>query len=346
MRRRSGEESFFCRKQMKPVDRSTRPTACAIGFFLVFSLLSAICPVPFGHGAIGCSPSSKKNCERWSLPITPTTFLLSAVMTKGWLLLRSTTTVDRTKTRGRPSISWRFTMRKRDGSLLREARRLRTSSGQLERIPDSPFFTFEGTVSSGLIIRSPQNSLSLRIGRYKSIFPKRRAWRNTASGQQKQRSNGGKDRSMAGWFTSTSLCRTITAWRRSISAGSKIFTGSMLPCRMSAISIFTRRKVPSSYPWSNNRRDFSFSTGKGHRVSSLQVKARSRSFTAGFYRWPKSWTGSFQAGKEHYEFECNLSERKTIANWVIGGFAMGIVKGRLVTPNGTLELYGLGELIM
>lgn len=40
------------------------------------------------------------------------------------------------------------------------------------------------------------------------------------------------------------------------------------------------------------------------------------------------------------------SERKRIANWVIGGFSMGIVKGELHYAGKRQPIYGFAELIM
>lgn len=42
----------------------------------------------------------------------------------------------------------------------------------------------------------------------------------------------------------------------------------------------------------------------------------------------------------------SLSYQKRIANWVIGGFSMGIVSGELSYDGRTWSIYGLAELIM
>jgi hypothetical protein len=41
-----------------------------------------------------------------------------------------------------------------------------------------------------------------------------------------------------------------------------------------------------------------------------------------------------------------LSRRKGIANWLIGGFSMGIVSGELSYDGRTWPVHGLAELIM
>ena len=45
-------------------------------------------------------------------------------------------------------------------------------------------------------------------------------------------------------------------------------------------------------------------------------------------------------------FAGRIEDRRTINNWVIGGFSMGIVKGSLVSAHETWTLYGLGEMII
>jgi hypothetical protein len=66
----------------------------------------------------------------------------------------------------------------------------------------------------------------------------------------------------------------------------------------------------------------------------------------GFYRWPAAWRGSFSSGPSPYAFRLELSDPHPVANWLVGGFAMGIVRGTLDTPDGPKPLIGLGELII
>ena len=75
-------------------------------------------------------------------------------------------------------------------------------------------------------------------------------------------------------------------------------------------------------------------------------EATKRKPAIGFYRWPVAWQGNFLSGSSDYTFHLELSAPRTITNWVVGGFAMGIVRGTLDTPDGRKSVVGLGELII
>jgi len=144
---------------MKPVDRSTRRTACAIGFFLIFSLLSAILIL------LSCSLRSRSNRmftlteeELRTLKLTYYSDYFSFIGRDDQGMVAFA--LD--NNRGQDKDSWQaehFVVLHDEKTGWQPAKGsgpYENSSGQLERIPDSPFFTFEGTVSSGLIIRTPR----------------------------------------------------------------------------------------------------------------------------------------------------------------------------------------------
>jgi hypothetical protein len=83
-------------------------------------------------------------------------------------------------------------------------------------------------------------------------------------------------------------------------------------------------------------------------IEGLELSDVSSSFALGFYRWPNRWNGKFVANDVRYSFEISLKEQNTLANWVIGGFAMGVVKGTLTNLESgkSYRLIGLGELII
>jgi hypothetical protein len=94
------------------------------------------------------------------------------------------------------------------------------------------------------------------------------------------------------------------------------------------------------------RQGFLSLDGKSHQVSSLDVSVPDTAFAWGFYRWPMSLAGKFVAGPDPYKITVHVTDKKTIRNRVIGGFSMGILKGRLISPLGTYALNGLGEFIL
>jgi hypothetical protein len=80
--------------------------------------------------------------------------------------------------------------------------------------------------------------------------------------------------------------------------------------------------------------------------NALTIDVVSTTAAAGFYRWPAGWQGTLVSGPSSYAFRLALSDFHLIANWLVGGFAMGIVRGTLDTPDGPKALIGLGELII
>ena len=66
----------------------------------------------------------------------------------------------------------------------------------------------------------------------------------------------------------------------------------------------------------------------------------------GFYTWPKKWEANWSSSKGAGTVHLELSEFNRIANWFIGGFSMGIVRGEVTYMGQTYETYGLVELIM
>ncbi|MGH7255964.1 MAG: hypothetical protein ACREI3_09315, partial [Nitrospirales bacterium] len=77
-----------------------------------------------------------------------------------------------------------------------------------------------------------------------------------------------------------------------------------------------------------------------------QWRVQARNFALGFYRWPMAWEGSWSGRHGFGSVTLGLSDRKVFGNWLIGGFAMGVVRGELTYDGRTYPVYGLAELIM
>jgi hypothetical protein len=71
-----------------------------------------------------------------------------------------------------------------------------------------------------------------------------------------------------------------------------------------------------------------------------------REWALGFYRWPMAWRITWTSPSGPAILTLTQSERKRIANWVIGGFSMGIVRGELEYAGKKQQIYGFAELIM
>jgi hypothetical protein len=85
--------------------------------------------------------------------------------------------------------------------------------------------------------------------------------------------------------------------------------------------------------------------GSGTKLlDDLQVEVVRTKIALGLFRWPNQFTA--QWGGNRSSCSIVLTEPKTISNWIIGGFAMGIVKGSATVDGAVLPVYGLGELLM
>jgi hypothetical protein len=78
----------------------------------------------------------------------------------------------------------------------------------------------------------------------------------------------------------------------------------------------------------------------------LTLSVQDRQHAIGTYSWPMAWQGSWGDISSPTTFTVTLSNRKTISNWGIGGFAMGIIQGHLTYKGRPLTLYGFGELLI
>ncbi len=66
----------------------------------------------------------------------------------------------------------------------------------------------------------------------------------------------------------------------------------------------------------------------------------------GTYRWPTRWHIRWQGSEGLAEASVTPSTRKPLGNWVLAGFSMGIVSGKLSYDGQQIPLYGLAELFM
>ncbi|KAF0190415.1 MAG: hypothetical protein FD165_2739 [Gammaproteobacteria bacterium] len=217
---------------------------------------------------------------------------------------------------------------------------------ELAGIPDSADFTFRDTFADGLVIRSPPNQLELVIQPIDHTL-------TTAKGLSR--------------FSLGTASATLV-WNGRRLEGRVIREYLFLP----AFNRLTRKyagvfdNFHGVYALAGDAGDFYFHDQQGDLLgeltgnrlgfivkdgslspledSEIAVPRATQAF--GFYRWPLAWAGTFTAGDQRYQFELALEQKHNIANWALGGFAMGVVTGQLTTDGATLPVYGLGELII
>lgn len=219
-------------------------------------------------------------------------------------------------------------------------------NGVLEAIPDSPDFTFAGAAEKGIVITSRTNGLVLEVAPLPRILERKRPqglfWLGAAPATLKW-----EGRTIQGRVIFEYLQRD--GWNRltrKYPGQWRDFHGVYLAVEGGGDFYFHRQDPADEEPLTGTVIGFAVGDGKPAVLAELAIEVPRRAQALGFYRWPEAWRGRFRAGAAHGAFDLELTERKVIANWVIGGFAMGIVKGEVTTGGERRAVYGLGELIL
>ncbi len=86
--------------------------------------------------------------------------------------------------------------------------------------------------------------------------------------------------------------------------------------------------------------------GQSAQLDQLCFEVSKHALAFGIYRWPTRWHIRWQGSKGLAEALVTLSTRKPLGNWVLAGFSIGIVSGKLSYNDQQIPLYGLAELFM
>jgi len=224
--------------------------------------------------------------------------------------------------------------------------------GRLAIIPDSAHFRFTGLPGTGMAIESPANRLVLKIQSIPMVIDRQYLNDTYRMGSAPATLNW-RDRSLMGRviyeFVHFSNWNRLT---RTYVGFWKNFHGIYL------MTVNPVTKAPGDFylhcQQSNKRKSlvglvdgFAVIDGSTLHLNETDIRVTSKRPALGFYLWPNSWKGHWQneSNSQRIEFSLRLTERKTFGNWVIGGFAMGIVKGVVSHQGRTLDAYGLGEII-
>jgi hypothetical protein len=85
---------------------------------------------------------------------------------------------------------------------------------------------------------------------------------------------------------------------------------------------------------------------KTESMKDLKVEVLGHDLALGFYRWPTAWRITWTGSKGPVTLSLAVFDRNGIANWIIGGFSMGILHGEMDDTGTKYPIYGLAELIM
>ena len=216
---------------------------------------------------------------------------------------------------------------------------------ELERIPDSFYFKFNGSAAEGFVIKSRKNDLTLRIGAMVT-----RISRNGKEGLYEM----GSSDAVLEWKGRTVKGRVIYEYlykpgfnrlTRGAFGVFKDFQGLYLMINGTGDLYFHHRKGrPSSI--TINQDGFLVLNGQTIILPFAEVRASKYRQGFGFYRWPIRWEGEITLDGKPASIYIDTSEFKVIKGWIIGGFAMSIVHGTLEVEGKRYSLYGFAELII
>lgn len=218
----------------------------------------------------------------------------------------------------------------------------------LAEIPDSAAFQFDGTPLYGFVISSPPNGLTLRIGPITEHLA-----RDEPDAQFRMGS-----------------APAVLAWGGRVLEGRVIHEHLLVPDynRLSRVYVGTWNDFQAFYAVTEAGGDLYLHSQKSGRLSSLvgkldgflangerverlseaTVTVLGRELALGAYRWPTQWRiewpGEETGGPR--VLELTVSDHRVMSNWVLGGFAMGIVTGTIVDGERTRHVYGLAEVLM
>jgi len=217
---------------------------------------------------------------------------------------------------------------------------------ELLSIPDSSAFQFHGIPEAGLTIISEPNSLSLTI----SAIP--RSYTRTHDGGEMWM---GSAPATLQWNDRTLVGRVIYEYlmipdfnrlSRTYWGLWNEFQGLYLSLDGEGDLYVHSQHSDMLAPLVGTLDGFVSLQEMPQRFQVLQLTPLSFKQGFGFYRWPTGWAIRWMTTQGSGTLQLELSEFHPVANWVIGGFAMGIVQGTATYRGKTFPVYGLVELIM
>ncbi len=217
---------------------------------------------------------------------------------------------------------------------------------ELARIPDSPHFHFDGTPEAGLTVTSMKNNLVLKVGRLSRHTQARHnggeTWMGSAPAELNWRGRTIQGRVIYEYVLMPNFNRlTRTYWGMW-----KQYQGLYLTALPAGDVYLHSHQSDQLAPLIAKVTGFTVVGEVPELMQDLTIEVLDEDFAPGFFRWPKQWRISWSGGGGAATMTLSLSFRKTLKNWLLGGFSMGIVTGEYSQAGQTIPIYGLAELIM
>lgn len=216
---------------------------------------------------------------------------------------------------------------------------------ELLAIPDSRFFQFDGSPASGLMIGSPVNHLRLAIEpiRERAAFGDLDTIYRMGSAGATLRWG---DRTIPGrviheYFVKANYNRMT----RIYAGGLKSFQGFYLLVGK-ADDFYVHRTEGDLAERFGSILAFAASGGETEHPAGLRFEVTRAAFAFGLYRRPTAWRVTWREPKGPGSLTLQATDTKKIKNWIVGGFAMSIVRGEIDRGGRRLPIFGFAELIL
>ncbi len=217
---------------------------------------------------------------------------------------------------------------------------------ELERIPESAFFQFQGSPSTGMTIESQTNHLSLVV----EPIPDR-VTQAYQGGQYRLGSAAG----VLTWQGRTIKGRVIYEYlmmpefnrlSRTYWGLWKHFQGLYVMVEGLGDLYVHSQESDMLAPLVGTLTGFMALNDQTTPFQVLQATLLDHSQAWGLYRWPTGWGINWVSQEGSGHARLRVEDMHTIGNWVIGGFAMGVVRGTVYFNGKDYPAYGIAELIM
>ena len=216
----------------------------------------------------------------------------------------------------------------------------------LKSIPDSAFFEFHGIPEIGITITSQPNDLRLVVKpiptRLSNTHEGGHYWMGSAPATLSWGDRTLQGRVIYEYLMMPKFNRlSRTYWKLW-----KEFQGFyVLIERLGDLYIHSQESELIA-PLIGNLDGFLAAQETTHTFQILQLTPINQIQGFGFYKWPTEWVFRLMTKDGTGEGQLKMSHHNRIANWVIGGFSMGIIQGNVTYQGNTYPVYGLAELIM
>lgn len=231
---------------------------------------------------------------------------------------------------------------------LKGSQHYENAEKQLERIPDSPYFKFNGSPASGTAMQSAANDLRMDVGPLPKVL-----YRENADGIFWL---GGAPATLV-WNKRTLKGRVIIEylqrhnWNRFVAdftANWRNFNGLYLMTDGNADFYMHYHELEGGSDLNGKIVGFA-SWRRPAPIADIDFSVlRSVSADGGKYRWPVEWQVDFQHDGKAYRLTLAKRKQADIAHWDTGGFAMTVASGLIVAKDGTERHHvtGWAELLI